>query len=152
MKQRFQGRIKRGLLGEFLVCADILRKGMLAIHIGNNGIVSGCADIILEEGVTVEVKTSIFKRGVKGASVGHKPKDGWGFAYLHRSHADVLALVMLEADQSVYKIVYSRRGDIGGRSMFYLRPDEKTPRGDRGLPPSETVLGSNWVTDITKIT
>jgi hypothetical protein len=113
-----------GKLGEYIVALELLKHSIDCVVIGGNNI-KGTPDILCKDGIRIEVKTSIFvENGIKTNIDGIKVS-GWGFAELKRSHCDYFALVLLENNQQLYKIIFIKKEAYISDTFIYRRPTQQ---------------------------
>lgn len=140
---------KLGNIGEYCVALELSKLGVDCIVVGGNNRYQ-IADIICNNNITIEVKTSIYNQNRRAGDIEHLPKSGWGFGSLRRgcmpNQSDLFAFVLLWEDLSLYKIIYVRTENIKGGSWWYLKPNENTTQGKRGPLSSETTWKRHFLT------
>ena len=136
----FQTRTRFGKIGELLVMLEFLKLGINGVIIGGQNL-KHAPDLLLENGIGIEVKTSLYieQRFPGTWNTGIK-KGGWAFAEIKRSNSAILAFVLLNLDFSVYKILYSSPSDFNSTSWNYRKPTELHLKQNRRGPKSKETL------------
>jgi len=124
----WQDRQRIGRIGEALVEMEFAKIDILTqkIHQGLK-----CGDILVEGGLTVEVKTSVYKELKSRAAIqGYNviSTHGWGVAALQRGSYDFLAIVLLEEDYSLFRYMIYAKDDPKVRvtdTLNFTRPTEE---------------------------
>ena len=143
-----------GYVGELYIQYQLALHGVLSRHIGMEGAAS-FSDLLLENGVFLEVKTSVYSEERFKSSVNESRVGGWGFGKIQRSFADYFVFVLLESDYSVYKTFICKAGEYTSDTWSYRRPTEEqveavTKGPTRGESVPNSVFKEDAVSYISK--